>query len=153
MACVRAAAAFPGSVHEAESCWYDVARWPAFIEGLERVVAVEGGWPGGGGVLRWESVPAGRGRVTERVLSYEPLVGQTVELEDDSIRGRQTVAFAPVDRGVEVQLSLDYAIKGRSLITPLVDLLFIRRAMAASLQSTLTRFGAELAAARRANVG
>jgi hypothetical protein len=86
--------------------------------------------------------------VLERVIGYEPLGSQTLEVEDDSIQGRQSVAFTPADGDVEVQLSLRYRIKRRTPVTPLVDLLFIRRAMAMSLRKTLGRFGAELAAVR-----
>jgi hypothetical protein len=54
---------------------------------------------------------------------------------------------------VAVTLSLAYELKRRSPLMKLVDLLFIRRAMARSLEQTLSRFGAELGAARRADVG
>ena len=152
MPTVRVAEAFPGSVHEAETCWYDTRRWPAWIDGLARVVAVEGDWPSAGRVI-WESGPAGRGRVVEDVVEQEPLHGQTVAVEDDSIEGRQTVSFTPVEAGVEVEVALSYRIKKRSVFTPLVDLLFVRRAMATSVRTTLLRFGAELSSARRADVG
>jgi hypothetical protein len=145
MATVRVAQSFDASVHEAETCWYDTSRWPSWVEGLERVVTVEGDWPAVGSSVKWQSGPAGRGSVTERVTSYDPLAGQAVEVDDDSIRGRQSVSFTPVDGGVDITLTLDYEIKRRSFITPLVDLVFIRRAMAASLQATLARFGAEMA--------
>jgi hypothetical protein len=143
---------FPGTVHEAESCWYDIARWPAWVDGLSRVLEVLGDWPGAGSSVHWESGPSGRGRVRERVTDYEPLVGQTVQVEDDSIRGRQQVAFTPADGSVEIELSLVYEIKRRSPLTPLVDFLFIRRAMAISLRKTLARFGSELAAGRQGPV-
>jgi uncharacterized membrane protein len=153
MGLVRVALTLPASVHEAESCWYETSRWPFWVDGLERIVAVAGDWPRAGATLRWESGPAGRGNVVETVLAHEPLAGQTVEVEDDSIRGSQVVTFTPVDGSVEVALSLDYEIKRRSIVTPLIDALFIRRAMSASLRATLTRFGAELDAARRSSVG
>ena len=96
----------------------------------------------------WDSFPAGRGRVVERVVSQAPLVGQASEVEDDSIRGRQSVAFAATDGSVHVELVLAYEIKKRSIVTPLVDVLFIRRAMTMSLATTLRRFGVELDAER-----
>ncbi len=145
---VSAALTFPGTVHEAEACWYDVQRWPAWVDGLDRVVQIAGNWPQPGASVEWVSGPAGRGRVVERVVGYEPLAGQSLEVQDDSIDGRQQVTFTPADAGVEVQLSLDYVIRQRSMFTPVVDFLFIRRAMTNSLVSTLERFGAELAAAR-----
>jgi Polyketide cyclase / dehydrase and lipid transport len=130
----------PASVHEAETCWYDTDRWAAWVDGLERVVSVEGKWPGTGAVVRWQSGPAGRGNVSERVVAYEPLSGQLLDVQDDSLTGRQSVAFTPEGEGTRVTLSLEYRITKRSIFTPLVDLLFVRRAMTASLQSTLHRF-------------
>ncbi len=97
----------------------------------------------------WESGPAGRGRVTERVVAHEPLAGQTLEVEDDSILGRQWVSFNALEDGVEVELVLAYRIKRRNPLTPLVDLLFVRRLMAGSLVRTLGAFAAELAVERR----
>jgi hypothetical protein len=149
MGTVRVAMAFPGTVHQAEMRWYDTARWPEWVDGLERIVRVEGDWPRAGARVIWESTPAGRGRVTETVVGYEALAGQQLEVDDDSIRARQSVGFSPLDDDVEVELSLEYAIKQRSIFTAVIDALFIRRAMAASLRATLTRFGAELASDRQ----
>jgi hypothetical protein len=148
MRAVTVAATLTGTVREAESCWYDTGRWPAWVDGLDRVIDVSEDWPDAGSTIRWESGPAGRGAVVERVLAREPLAGQTMEVRDDSIRGRQTVAFARVKDGVEVRLTLEYEIIKRSLLTPLIDVLFIRRPMITSLNTTLIRSGAELATRR-----
>jgi len=153
MRVVSAVETFPASVHEAETLWYDTGRWPSWVDGLDRVTGVEPRWPQLGATVTWQSGPAGRGRVVERVVAYEPLSGQTVEVQDDSIRGRQSVEFAPADQAVELTLTLEYEIKQRSPLTPLVDLLFIRRAFRTSLDATLRRFGLELEAAREADVG
>jgi hypothetical protein len=142
-----------GSVHEAETCWYDTARWPEWVDELARVVEVQGQWPHPGAVVIWQSGPAGRGRVTERVSAFEPLQGYTVEVEDDSITGQQSVAFNPDEAGVEVALVLEYSIKRRSPLTPLIDRLFVRRLMATSLEKTLSSFGAVLQESRRPDVG
>ena len=48
--------------------WTDLARWPTFVEGFARVVEVDPGWPGEGSRVIWDSIPAGRGRVTEKVV-------------------------------------------------------------------------------------
>lgn len=135
---------FPGTVDEAERCWTDTGRWPEWIDGAARVLAVEGDWPRAGSSVTWESVPAGRGRVREVVTDYEPMAGITTAVEDDSIRGVQRVAFAPSADGVQVDLSLEYSIKRRSPLTPVIDWLFVRRPMAVSLSKTLERFGAGL---------
>jgi hypothetical protein len=149
---VRVAQVFPVSVHEAERCWYDTARWPRWVDGLGRVLSVDLHWPKPGSEVVWESGPAGRGRVRERVLAHVPLGGQTVEVEDDSLRGRQAVSFDPAGGGVEVTLTLEYAIKRRWLLTPLIDRLFVRRPMATSLAKTLHGLGEELAESRQPGV-
>jgi Polyketide cyclase / dehydrase and lipid transport len=149
MARVSVAEVFPASVHEAETCWYDVARWSSWVDGLERVTDVTGSWPAAGARVVWQSGPAGRGRVVERAVSHERLRGQAVDVDDDSIRGRQTVTFTPHADGVEVALSLDYELKRRWLLTPLVDLLFIRRAIETSLRKSVARFGVELTETRK----
>ena len=60
------------------------------------------------------------------------------------------MAFSPDgDDAVTIELALAYAIRRRSIVTPVVDLLFIRRAMTMSLRSTLSHFGAQLAAVTR----
>ncbi|HXO09985.1 MAG TPA: SRPBCC family protein [Solirubrobacteraceae bacterium] len=148
MRTARASETFDATVAEAESCWYDTTRWHLWVDGLDRVVEVDGAWPETGATVTWQSGPAGRGTVVERVIAHEPLLGQALEVKDGSIRGRQSVAFAPAPPGVEVSLALEYELLRRSIVTPVVDLLFIKRAMAASLAQTVSRFGAELAAAR-----
>jgi hypothetical protein len=133
----------PGRAAVAEELWYDRHRWPAWIDGFGHVVKLEGDWPQVGARLVWESPPKGRGRVQERVTAYEPRGGQTVEVEDERLRGTQTVRFEPVGEQVRVTLTLDYELKDRNVLTPLVDRLFIRRELGDSLRRTLARFGHE----------
>jgi hypothetical protein len=144
MGAVEVTLGFPGSVHDAESLWYDTGRWVAWVDGLDAVVSVDGEWPRVGATVVWQSGPAGRGRVTERVVEYEPLDGQTVDVQDDALTGRQSIRFTPDEHEVEITLRLEYRVTKRSIITPLVDLLFIRNAVRASLRATLARFGLEL---------
>jgi hypothetical protein len=147
MRTVRVARTFAACVPDAEAHWYDTQRWADWVDGLERVVVVNGGWPLAGATVNWLSGPAGRGEVTERVLAHQPLHGQTVEVCDDAIRGEQSIGFTPEPPGVRVELSLAYEIRRRSPVTPVIDLLFIRRAMTVSLERTLSRFGASLESA------
>ena len=86
--------------------------------------------------------------MSERVIDHEPLQGLTLQVQDESISARQSVTFTPVDAGVTVELKLDYEISKRSIVTGVIDLLFIRRAMERSITTTLARFGAELAERR-----
>jgi hypothetical protein len=151
MGTVRAAHVFPGSVEEVEAGWFDTSRWCAWVDGLDQVVSVEHDWPRVGAIVTWESGPNGRGTVTEQVTEYEQLTGQTLRVQDGAIRGRQQVVFRTVGDRVEVTLRLEYLHRHGSIITPLIDLLFIKREMARSLARTLNRFGAELASQRAAD--
>jgi hypothetical protein len=137
----------PAQVSAAEALWYDTSRWPAFVDGFAHVAKLEGDWPHTGARLVWDSVHAGRGRVVERVVHYEVRSGQTVEVEDPRITGVQTVTFTPRGDGVSrVDLELRYALKKPTPVTPLVDLLFVRRAFNDALRRTVSRFARELRA-------
>lgn len=143
---VSATVVVPGLASAAEALWYDTTRWPAFIDGLGHVASVQDGWPAQGGRVVWDSHPGGRGRVVETVLAYEARRGQEAAVEDGEMRGTQTIGFAPREDGVAVTLELQYEIKERTIVTPLVDALFVRRAQADSLRRTLGRFRRELEA-------
>jgi hypothetical protein len=140
----RAAASIvvPGLASEAEALWYDPVRWPAWIDGFGHVVELGDGWPAAGRIA-WNSAPQGRGRVLERVTAYEPRAGQTLAVEDSRLTGTQRVAFTPAPEAVEILLSLEYELKARNALTPVIDLLFVRREIAASLRRTLARFARE----------
>jgi hypothetical protein len=138
----------PGQASDAEALWYDHRRWPAFLDGCKYVARVEGGWPAVGALVIWDSYPGGRGRVLEEVTRYEARVGQSLAIEDETIRGTQRVAFAPHAEGVTVSLELDYELKRPRGRFGAFDLLFVRRPQRESLQRTLRRFAGELRAER-----
>lgn len=141
---VAASALIPGTVAEAEALWYDQSRWPSFVDGFHHVVRHTEDWPQKGSKLLWESTPHGRGKVVERVLAYEPLAGQTVEVEEQRLTGTQRVAFrAEGDDAVRVDLELEYVLANRNPLTPLLDALFVRRALRDSLRRTVVRFARE----------
>jgi uncharacterized membrane protein len=143
----RARIEVPGQISTAEGLWYDQRRWPSFIEGFAHVVAAEGAWPRKGARVTWDSVRAGRGRVVERVVAYEPRIGQTVQVDDPKLRGTQRIAFEALDGdAVAVSLELEYGLKSPGFAGPVVDLLFVRRALGDSLRRTLERFARELMA-------
>ena len=144
MSRVFATTIVPGRIVEAEELWYDPHRWAAWIDGFGHVNTLEGEWPKEGARLLWDSPPQGRGRVEERVVAYEARTGHTLAVEDAKLRGTQTVAFeAASGDEVRVTLTLDYQLKERSPLTPVLDPLFIRRALRESLRRTLARFGHE----------
>jgi len=131
-----ATVALPGRISDAEALWYDLARWPAFVDGFGHVTKRTGDWPAAGAVVMWASTPGGRGLVREQVVSHTVREGQVLSVEDETIAGTQTVAFAPG----AMTLTLEYALKARN---PL-GALFIRRAFRDSLRRTLARFAREL---------
>ena len=139
----HAAVTVPGLASEAEALWYDPQRWAAWVDGFGHVAHLDEGWPRAGAVLDWNSKPGGRGRVREKVLAYEPRSGQELAVEDERLRGTQEVRFQPVEDGVQVALELRYELKRRNALTPLTDLLFIRRSLRESLKRSLTRFAHE----------
>jgi Polyketide cyclase / dehydrase and lipid transport len=139
----------PGRAVAAERVWYDPARWASWIDGFGHVVSLDGDWPRKGARRLWDSPPDGRGRVSETVLTYEMRMGQSLAVEDSRLEGTQRVTFEPQPESVKITLALEYRLKDRNLLSPLVDLLFIRRAMTDSLRRTLRRFNSELAAERQ----
>jgi Polyketide cyclase / dehydrase and lipid transport len=140
----RAAASVdvPGLASVAEELWYDPIRWPAWIDGFAHVVELSDEWPSEGRLV-WTSTPEGRGRVRETVVAYEPRGGQTLDVEDSRLRGTQRVEFTPGPDKVTITLSLEYELKDRAPLTWLLDLLFVRREIVASLRRTLARFARE----------
>ena len=138
----------PGRLAEVEDLWYDRHRWPSWVDGFGHVVKLEGEWPEVGARLLWQSPPKGRGLVQERVRAFEPRTGQTLEVEDERLRGVQSVAFEADGDRVRVTFTLEYELKERSPLGALVDRLFIRRSLTDSLRRTLNRFANE----RRAEV-
>ena len=149
---VRASVVVPGLASEAEGLWYDTARWPTFVDGLHHIARLEGDWPRAGARVLWDSQPGGRGRVQERVTSYVAREGQTVDVEDEKLRGTQRVTFTPVEGAVTVTLELRYSLKEQRPGMAVVDLLFIRRPQRESLERTLRRFRTEVAAEREGSL-
>jgi hypothetical protein len=138
----KASIEVPGLASDAEALWYDPLRWAAWVDGFGHVVELSQDWPATG-TLQWNSTPEGRGRVLETVTAYEPRGGQTLAVEDSRLRGTQRVEFTPGPEAVKVALTLEYELKERNPLTWLVDGLFVRREMAASLRRTLARFARE----------
>jgi hypothetical protein len=133
----------PGRAAEAENLWYDPIRWPSWVDGFGHVISLDDEWPQVGARRVWDSPPGGRGRVVERVAAYEIRTGQTLEVEDATLRGTERVEFKPGPEETEIVLSIEYELKERNALTPVVDFLFVRRALRDSLARTLARFSYE----------
>ena len=72
---------------------------PAPLAGVDRRLRarrkLEGDWPAVGSRAVWDSSPQRPRAGVERVTAYEARVGQTLEVEDEQLRGTQRVAFSP----------------------------------------------------------
>jgi hypothetical protein len=129
----------------AQRLWADTSRWPTFVDGFARVVQIDTEWPQPGSKVVWESGPAGRGRVTERVKELKPgelIVSQVFESQ---LSGTQRVSFEADPEGSLVTAELEYELQKGGPLRGLTDVLFIRRALSDMLARTLRRFSTEAA--------
>jgi uncharacterized membrane protein len=122
--------------------WTDTSRWATFVEGFARVVERSPGWPAPEERVVWESIPGGRGRVTEKVVEHGSDHFATMVFED-ALMGRQAVRAVPAPDGAEVELSLEYRLVKYGPLSAVADALFIRRALRDALRRTLFRFTVE----------
>ena len=126
---VDASVAVPGPEEAVLALWFDTRRWPAFVDGLKAVVAVDEGWPERGRV-DWESNPGGAGRTRETARG-----GGVVSVEDPTLRATRVVRYD----GGRLHVTLEYELKDAKP----VPAFFIRRALRDSLNRTLRRFAVE----------
>jgi uncharacterized membrane protein len=134
----------PGRAFE---LWTDVSRWPTFVDGFSHVERIDDEWPEAGARIVWQSVPTGRGIVTEQVRHSLPGERIQTSVIEARLTGTQTVEFAPAEDGAAtgVILTLDYELGKKGPFAWLTDVLFIRRAQHDALTRTLRRFATEAA--------
>ena len=132
---------------EAFALWTDHRRWPTFVEGFARLERVDAGWPERGAKLVWQSIPGGRGRVTEKVAEHAPELGRfSTDVFEEALTGRQTARFSEQPgEGTLVELELDYRLTRAGVVRQVADVFFIRRALSDALARTLRRFATEAA--------
>jgi hypothetical protein len=123
--------------------WTDVERWPSFVEGFARTLERSPDWPGGGARLVWESTPAGRGRVTEKVVEGQGPDRFVTRVFDERLHGTQTFRVVESEGGSRAELSLEYTLTKYGPLGAVADAIFIRRAIRDSLRRTLARFAVE----------
>jgi len=126
----------------AQRLWTDTDRWPTFVDGFGHVVEISEQWPEPGSKVIWQSGPAGRGRVTERITTVEDGLVES-DVFDEQMTALQAARFVAAEDGCDVYLSLDYELAKGGPLRGLTDVLFIRRALAAALDRTLRRFSTE----------
>jgi uncharacterized membrane protein len=145
MAIASAVTLVPLTPAEAYELWTDVRRWPTFVDGFANPQRLDDAWPAAGAKLVWQSVPGGRGVVTEKVIRSVPATVHEAAVFEERLDGTQTVTFAEEEEGTRVELVLDYNVRVGGPLRPLVDALFIRRAQNDALRRTLRRFATEAA--------
>jgi hypothetical protein len=138
MPTVRSIGDLPAPVPLAARLWTDVSRWPTFVDGFGHVLEIDESWPEPGSKVVWQSGPAGRGRVTERILERDEEHVVT-EVVDEQMHGRQAVFFEPG----RVTMDLDYELAKPGPFSRITDVLFIRRSLAMALDRTIRRFSTE----------
>jgi hypothetical protein len=126
----------------AQRLWLDTRRWPTFVDGFGHVAELDPAWPQPRAKVVWESGPAGRGRVTERMRENSDGVVAT-DVFDAQMTALQTARFEASDDGCDVFLSLDYELANGGPLRKITDVLFIRRSLAMALERTLRRFSTE----------
>ena len=120
-----------------------MSRWSSFVEGFARELERTPEWPAAGSRVVWESPPAGRGRVTEKVVEGEGPDRFVTLVFEDRLHGTQTFRVVESEGGSRAELALEYALTKYGPLGAVADAVFIRRAIRDSLRRTLFRFAVE----------
>jgi hypothetical protein len=128
--------------------YFQPETWPSWVDGFARVEASDG-YPEVGGTLRWASVPAGRGEVTERVLEHHPRRLHRVAYSDPESEGELETRFeieaaGGTEPSTRVTQALSYTMHGRGPLAPIVDRLFVRPQVRRSVGRSLARLRLEV---------
>jgi uncharacterized membrane protein len=127
------------SLAETWDLYFNAASWPSWVEGFARVESSEG-YPEEGGTLVWQSNPAGRGTVSERVLAHAPRTLHRIAFSDPQSSGELTTRFGIEGEATRVTLELAYRVGRGGPLARLTDVLFARSQVAGSLRRSLADF-------------
>jgi hypothetical protein len=143
MASVSASITVRASLAEVWDHYFEPQGWPAWVDQYEALIR-SAGYPEVGGTLRWRSVPAGRGEVSERVLEHEPRRLHRIAWEDPESEGELTTEFEIRRDSTRVSQVLEYRLRRSGPFARISDLLFVRAQMRGSLERSLTRLRHEV---------
>jgi hypothetical protein len=127
------------SLKEAWAFYFEPRGWPAWVDGFELVESADG-YPQVGGELVWRSIPAGRGRVAERVLEHAPRTRHRIAFSDPESAGEQLTEFGVEGEATRVRLTLEYSLERSGPFAVFTDRLFVRGQIRAALRRSLLRF-------------
>ena len=136
------------SLAEVWDLYFEPRLWPAWADGFARVESSDR-YPEAGGTLRWRSVSAGRGSVTERVLEHYHRRLHRVAFTDDASEGELVTTFA-IETGADgqagtlVRQELAYRLRERGPVAWLAARLFVRSQLRQSLRRSLERLKREV---------
>jgi uncharacterized membrane protein len=139
------------SLAEAWDFYFEPRTWASWVDQFSSVISESDDYPAAGSTLRWRSVSAGRGEVTEEVLEHEPRSLHRISFSDPESEGEMTTRFE-IESGAEpgapqrtrVVLELSYGLSSGGLFGRVADFLFVRSQMRRSLGRTLERFKVEV---------
>lgn len=134
---VSAETTVEADLKEVWDAFFDACRWPMWVDGFDSVVA-DAGYPEAGTNLRWRSIPAGRGEVSERVLAHEPRRLHKVAFSDPESSGELTTTFEIEGNHVAVKREMTYEITGGGIFNSVADFFFVRRQVTAALARELS---------------
>ena len=123
--------------------YFEPRGWAAWVDGFGSVESADR-YPDAGGTLTWVSTPAGRGRVTERVLEHEPRTAHRISFADPESSGELTTRFEVDGEGTRVTLELSYRLEQGGFFSWISDRFFVRGQLAGSLRRTLQRLRLEV---------
>ncbi len=129
---VSAEATISADLKEVWDTFFDERRWPSWVDGFDTVLSTEG-FPESRGRLRWRSIPAGRGEVSEEVLEHEPRKRHRISFSDPESEGELITTFEIRGQAVVVNRTMSYKIRHPGLFGPLTDIFFVRRQVSAAV--------------------
>lgn len=150
MAVVEESVLVGASLAETWDAYFDPRGWGVWVDSFQSTLGAEG-YPEADGTLRWRSVKAGRGDVTERVVEHEERRRHRVEFEDPSMTGQMLTTFVIEGEGTRVAIEFEYSLVERGFFALMAQIFFVRGQVRGTIQRSLAAF--KLEAEERAALG
>ena len=143
MATVEEDVIVTASLADAWEAYFEPRTWASWVDSFASVTALEG-YPQAGGMLRWKSVPAGRGEVTEHVMEHEPRRLHRIRFSDPSLEGEMAVSFAIEGEGTKIRAVFEYRVVDPSLFARAASVIFVKPQIRGTLRRSLDAFANEV---------